>query len=657
MIIAALSSVGFAEGDPVSYIERTWDGTKIVETEKAADAYTPVDSGTTAFTDGGTYVVTGKVSVTSRIECGKDVKLIICDGATLTAAGGIHVPDAGSIAIFGGFEDSGKLNAYCSSDSGIGGNRSEIGGSITVNGGRLETSSDLSGCIQGTVTVNGGEISADANGGAGIGGADKGSCGDITINGGYIIAESYSGAGIGSGDKGKCGAVTINGGRLVASSSYGAGIGSGVAGSCGTVSINGGMITDIADAGSVFRGAAAFKEKAGAMPDIRIGKGVVLFYGKDSAECGSYNYYVTEKTKDIKKKLGEAKIFAVNPISYVERTVNSDFSITETERVSYCTRLISEDATVLSSDGLDTYYIAGGMELKSRVEIKGDVKLILSWGSYLRAPKGISVTEGNSLTIYAEASDTGAIIASYGDDIDAAAIGGSMSENSGVITIHGGTVTADGYRCAGIGAGQGTKGHVEILGGNINCRSLGCGGISSFVTIRGGKVVSSSDIGAGIGAGVNAFGDEILITGGTVTASSKQGAGIGNGMRPKNWIMTNGGKIGIYGGTVTATSETGSAIGGGENCEPAEVTLGDGVVLRCGDSAEGSLSTVDGGKDSPAELGKKLSEARYAEAESADKTDAGSVFSDGSLAVIMVCAAVIVCAAVTLIIWNKKRTA
>lgn len=84
------------------------------------------------------------------------------------------------------------------SGAGIGSNKSEMGGSITINGGKI--------------SAQGGE-----SGAAGIGSGFEGSAGDIAITGGTVIATGgRSAAGIGAGSYGKITTITLTGGTIQA---------------------------------------------------------------------------------------------------------------------------------------------------------------------------------------------------------------------------------------------------------------------------------------------------------------------------------------------------------------------------------------------------------------------------------------------------------
>ena len=231
---------------PVSYQDAAWNAeTKTVDfTEKTCKDYTPVTSGATAWnggTDGAWYVVNSNVTIASRITVTGDVKLILCDGATLTASEGITVNEGNSLTIYGQTNGTGALTIPTGVSLGAG-----IGGLSLSEGGY--TTEYHSG---GTIIINGGKITATGGqAGAGIGGGYGGGGGTITINGGTVEAygcpNNSDGAGIGGGQWGSGGTITINGGTVTAQAGMGgAGIGSASASQSGqptSVIINGGTI-------------------------------------------------------------------------------------------------------------------------------------------------------------------------------------------------------------------------------------------------------------------------------------------------------------------------------------------------------------------------------------------------------------------------------
>ena len=281
------------------------------------------------------------------------------------------------------------------------------------------------------------------------------------------------------------------------------------------------------------------------------------------------------------------------------------------------------------------WYVASGeVEISARVAASGEAHLILTDGATLTIPKGITVTEGNSLTIYGQALGTGSLtiaspesgyagIGGYvidsgsytaantgsitinGGIIDVtgssvttggAAIGGVYWGNTGTITINGGSVTATGKRLgAGIGSGADASGGgtITITGGTVVATSAagaGIGGANLAVTpdiyISGGNVTATSTgVHAGIGGGSNRSANIITISGGTVTAKGfNGGAGIGGGVATSNGEKPGTcGTVTISGGTVTAIGGDGAAgIGGGRPYGPGYPGNNGGTIIITG---------------------------------------------------------------------------
>lgn len=138
-------------------------------------------------------------SLTSALRCRGDVRLILMDGFTLTANGGIGMPDDSSLTIYGQSGNTGKLIASAAEgNAGIGSNSGEkASGDITICGG--------------TVEATGGA------GGAGIGCGQEGRISDIAIYCGIIKAVGGTdAAGIGTGLAGIFSYITLAGGTIEA---------------------------------------------------------------------------------------------------------------------------------------------------------------------------------------------------------------------------------------------------------------------------------------------------------------------------------------------------------------------------------------------------------------------------------------------------------
>ncbi|MCD7746339.1 MAG: InlB B-repeat-containing protein [Lachnospiraceae bacterium] len=250
---------------PVDYVDAS-GATQICE------EFTIVTADMTELTDeltDGWYAVISDVTISERITVSGEVHLILVDGHTLTASGGIAVNEGNILNIYGQSESTGKLAASSSTsgNAGIGGDSGYSAGTIIINGGEITAKGGYNsagigggtGGNGGSITINNGTVTSTGNyNGAGIGGGYEGSSGEITINGGTVTATStHTGAGIGGGYKGAGETITINGGTVTATSSdNGAGIGGG--GNCtgGTITISGGTVTAVAQTLTSSQGSA-----------------------------------------------------------------------------------------------------------------------------------------------------------------------------------------------------------------------------------------------------------------------------------------------------------------------------------------------------------------------------------------------------------------
>ena len=255
--------------------------------------------------------------------------------------------------------------------------------------------------------------------------------------------------------------------------------------------------------------------------------------------------------------------------------------------------LLSEETTAWTDS--QTYFSDRNLMIAGRITVSGNVTLLLPDGYTLTASEGISVNEGNSLTIDALGKGTGTLLAigSYRD----AGIGGNNGSNGGTVIINGGTVSVTGgEEAAGIGGGyNGVGGTITINGGSITSTGgiygSGIGGgdykNGGTITINNGNVAADGGYGAaGIGGGTFGDGGIITINGGKVTASSSRSgssaAGIGGGSGASGGIITiNGGKVVAVGGSFSAEGKKPSGIGGDNNNPTGgTLTLGDGVALE-----------------------------------------------------------------------------
>jgi uncharacterized repeat protein (TIGR02543 family) len=141
----------------------------------------------------GWYVVNSELDYGAHgLAVSGDVKLVLADGASLTATAasqsqkaGINVPEGASLTIYAQSEGTGELTVAGDPENigyaaGIGGNVNESCGMVTIYGG--------------IVTATGGDMAA------GIGGGYYGNGGTVSINGGVVTATGGPGeSGIGKG--------------------------------------------------------------------------------------------------------------------------------------------------------------------------------------------------------------------------------------------------------------------------------------------------------------------------------------------------------------------------------------------------------------------------------------------------------------------------
>ncbi len=175
--------------------------------------------------------------------------------------------------------------------------------------------------------------------------------------------------------------------------------------------------------------------------------------------------------------------------------------------------VLTEDITSLA----DGWYIADDdLDYPDRLEVSGDVRLIICDGVRVNAGQGIHVPDGASFTVYSQSlgDEMGQLYAttSHYSYEYAAALGGDNGEKSGVITINGGHIDVrslsndsnSNNRAAAIGGGYNAgSGAISINNGYVYARScgygcaLGTGLAASYVcadpiTISGGTVIAYS---------------------------------------------------------------------------------------------------------------------------------------------------------------------
>ena len=246
--------------NPVPYIERSWNGSKVVEELKTADDYIDMATVSGGQIIGGSkmYVVKSDQTIDGRLEVSGTLRLILMDGAKLTVKGGIQLSNRQEMIVYGQTANTGELliTNTASNKAGIGGGeidgQKKFCGNFTLNGGKVTIPAGGAGDHAagigggqgepgGIVVIYGGEATVTGGlGAAGFGGGEGGrfspSYGAVecfTMYGGVVKATggkgnqiSHYGPGIGTGDAGSgadgssgtCyGAVGIYGGTLQAS--------------------------------------------------------------------------------------------------------------------------------------------------------------------------------------------------------------------------------------------------------------------------------------------------------------------------------------------------------------------------------------------------------------------------------------------------------
>ena len=269
---------------------------------------------------------------------------------------------------------------------------------------------------------------------------------------------------------------------------------------------------------------------------------------------------------------------------------------------------VADTSNVTLSNGV-WYVLDSDRTYNNRIEISGEVNIILVNNYKLSCMKGIHVGENATLNIFGQPRYLGNKLGELHAEVnlsDNSPIGGNNDERAGVINIFSGKVDAIAYSSysAAIGGGRnkynlsedyGSVKSINIYGGEVSAinNNFGAGigggeygGVSwseengSGINIFGGKITTQGQEGAGIGSGPKATGTKgtISIRGGSIDAVGYgSSAAIGSGMNSSN------GKICIYGGTVKAvakgTETTGAGIGSGYKAsQTGEIHIYDGVV-------------------------------------------------------------------------------
>ncbi len=221
--------------------------------------------------------------------------------------------------------------------------------------------------------------------------------------------------------------------------------------------------------------------------------------------------YWTNPTDSVYSNGYNGKITIYDTFADIDNGTAYSSVVVKANAIAGCTLVpaltIDENTTELEDA---TYAIFDTVSVKKRMNITGDVNIVLAPNSSLRATKGITVSKGNNLTIAGQgqllAGTTSA--SNFTADSYYAGIGSANNNRAGSITVKSGTVYANGGSYA-----------------------AGIGGSNASVTVNGGKVYANGgSYGAGIGSGYSDNGADVRILGGTVQAKGgSYGSGIGSG--------------------------------------------------------------------------------------------------------------------------------
>ena len=575
----------YCENQEGTYIERSWDGTKVVSEEKSSP------EGTLSFPKektvaGGWYFLNQNITIDGRVSLKDDTRLILGDGYTLDVKG-LYIPQGKTLTVYSQSdgESAGRIVSHpTGGGAAIGGYSDHNNGDIVIHGGSIEATGDghcagigsNDGCTGGAITIYGGTITAKggdegaaigggrdcdggtitiydgtitANGptdsdccenGAGIGGGQRGAGGTITINGGTIMTYSRDGAGIGGGDDGDGGDITINGGTVTSTKvnqGWGARIGGGCDAAPGTITINGGDITTDGGSGAGIGGGKG-----------NTTGGTVTINGGVISASGDYGIGSGMEGADVSVTLG-----------YTDDT-KADISIT----TSTFGGTVTLNQRFYNSYGLFDVGVQQKLALLSRGTLKAWSGEVVTWENLQQLIN--SAENGSTITLerdYTAGDDDVALTIASGKSLTIDLNGHTLDYNAGdynsdsVIKVQSGaTLTINDSDEDG-----------EIRGGKINKG----GGIycEGDLTLNGGSITENTATLSGGGGVYLAEGATFTMNGGSIlhnTCSSHvDNNGCGGGVYCAGAMTVNDGVIAkneasAWGGGIYLPDNTGAAL-------------------------------------------------------------------------------------------------
>jgi len=533
---------------------------------------------------------------------GKDTYIVINGGDVSAISDYSSANTAGNYggsAGIGGGSNSGGVTVIIT-----GGNVTAIGGSGAGIGGASGTAGENGG----TIIISGGKVMAIGGNGAGIGGGNgdsylPGTSGDILIYGentkvtargvggamdigaGFGISYTLTPIGIGAMDNVF---VALPKGNLLGTDSLGNSleIGNPVTFTANPVSSD--TVTVTLPAPFDTKSPIPLLKGLGTGTNAKIMSVISSMPTQSFALRGYRNSPITQSDSILMGSSATVNfnmLPMLNNVPYLDEHGEQKIAMSVIALTANQTIPVTVGDTVLTSG----WYLASDSVLfYSTITINGDVHLILKDNSYTQilgmVDDGIKVSEGNSLTIYAQSLDSLTMgklyVMGYGSGSGYCGSGigvGTIRNTGGNVTINGGNITAIGGR-----VGAGIYGYYIIINnGIIKAKGDGFsrgassgigGGGGSYVTINGGDVTaisgggsSSSGIAAGIGGGAGESGGNITINGGKINASGAPpnsfgggAAGIGDGSSGASTFYNGlSGNITITGGNVIATGRQG----------------------------------------------------------------------------------------------------
>ena len=181
----------------------------------------------------------------------------------------------------------------------------------------------------------------------------------------------------------------------------------------------------------------------------------------------------------------------------------------------------AEEYTSTSTPNGDWWFVTGETTISGRIGISGTKHLILCDGATLTLPKGIHLTNGNTLYIYGQSAGTGKLIIN-GVASQQAGIGGNSYEQCGTLIVNGGELEVTGSTySAGIGGGYNNNSGTVSLNWKNPTDRIYASSYNSSVTLGGQFMLEGTDTQATTGN----IGGKTLVPALTVKFDSNGGSG------------------------------------------------------------------------------------------------------------------------------------